>query len=88
MDEKNNIQEPVGATLAVAQNSEQDRDKEKKSKELTDAFAKKASEISKAYPGSGELYFTTDGYAFFQKNDAQNHAQSLENKIVVTIKNK
>ena len=47
---------------------------------------KAAKEIFNKYPNSGELYFTSDGLAFFVKNDALNHARGLGDKKIETIK--
>lgn len=37
-----------------------------------------AAEILKNYPGTDELFITTDGQAFFTENDAINHSHSLK----------
>lgn len=49
-------------------------------------FDTKAKELFKLHPLCKELHFTTDGYAFFEKADAQNHVRTLEKKEVTTIK--
>jgi hypothetical protein len=47
---------------------------------------KKADQLFGVYPGTKEFHFTADGTAFFTPNDASNHAVSLENKEIETIK--
>ncbi|MDR2652073.1 MAG: hypothetical protein LBC68_07120 [Prevotellaceae bacterium] len=49
--------------------------------------AKQAAEIFERNPNAKKLYFTDDGLAFFEKNDAENHAASLNNKKIETINN-
>jgi hypothetical protein len=48
--------------------------------------AETAEEIFKYYPKREVLYFTTDGHGFFEQCDAINHAQSLNDKEIETIK--
>ena len=48
-------------------------------------FAKKAKDVFSHHPAIEKVYFTTDGYPFIQKSDAELHARSLKNKEVVTI---
>ncbi|MDR0603579.1 MAG: hypothetical protein LBG80_04660 [Bacteroidales bacterium] len=48
--------------------------------------AERAKEIFKTYPSREVIYFTSDGYAFFEKSDAKNHGNSLEKKEIETIK--
>ena len=50
----------------------------------TDKFDKEAAELFASYPDNTAFYFTNDGLAFFQQNDARNHASSLEDKEVIT----
>jgi hypothetical protein len=53
---------------------------EKKSKN-----ADKAKGLFKDHPGVKALHFTSDGLAFFEKNDARNHAFGLKEKEIETI---
>lgn len=52
----------------------------------TGRFAAKAQELFRFYPAVAELHFTADGYAFKRKNDAENHAQSLKDAKIETVK--
>jgi hypothetical protein len=48
-------------------------------------YADKAKGLFKDHPSVKELHFTSDGLAFFEKNDAQNHALGLKEKEIETI---
>jgi hypothetical protein len=56
--------------------------------EAADREVKEAAvRLFKAYPAAGEqLHFTSDGLAFFGFKEAQQHAQCLQNTILITIK--
>lgn len=40
------------------------------------------------YPDAEEVYMTADGFGFFDEHDAREHAKRLDDKDVVTVKNK
>ncbi|MCM1297282.1 MAG: hypothetical protein NC311_17210 [Muribaculaceae bacterium] len=44
------------------------------------AADKVAAGVLKANPDLKEVYVTSDGVAFYTRNDAQNHANSLKNR--------
>jgi hypothetical protein len=44
-------------------------------------------QIFKSNPNLKEYFRTADGIAFFTDNAARNHARSLENKTITTVKN-
>lgn len=50
-----------------------------------DEMAEKAAELFRLYPAAKNLLFTSDGTAFFELVDANNHASSLADKKVRTI---
>lgn len=50
------------------------------------AAAKVATEVLKQNPEMNEVYVTSDGTAFYTRNDAQNHANSLQNREVFSTK--
>lgn len=50
------------------------------------AAAKVAVEVLKQNPEMNEVYVTSDGTAFYTRNDAQNHANSLQNREVFSTK--
>jgi uncharacterized pyridoxamine 5'-phosphate oxidase family protein len=47
---------------------------------------KRAKELFKSYPSVKELYFTSNGMAFIELNDARNHARSLKDAEIETVK--
>jgi membrane protein involved in colicin uptake len=48
----------------------------------------KADAVFEEYPQAQELHCTSDGFCFFLSSDASNHANTLEDKTVKTIKRK
>ena len=65
----------------------------KKKKETTDpatvaaqAAAKVAETTLRLNPDINEVHVTSDGTAFYTRNDAQNHANSLPNREVYSAK--
>ena len=50
------------------------------------AAAKVAAEVLKQNPEMNEVHITSDGTAFYTRNDAQNHANSLPNREVFSTK--
>ncbi len=48
--------------------------------------AKLAADILKANPDIQEVHITSDGTAFYTRNDAQNHANTLKNRDVFSTK--
>ncbi|MDR1370934.1 MAG: hypothetical protein LBJ72_12555 [Dysgonamonadaceae bacterium] len=70
----------------VGQSTRLNTQKEGIKKLSKNKFSDKAKDLFKSHPGANELHFTSDGYAFFKKNDAQNHSRSLKEKEIETIK--
>lgn len=50
------------------------------------AAEKIAADVLKRNPDIKEVHVTSDGVAFYTRNDAQNHANSLENREVFGFK--
>ena len=50
------------------------------------AAAKVAAEVLKANPDINEVHVTSAGTAFYTRNDAQNHANTLKNREVYSYK--
>jgi len=50
----------------------------------TEKFDKESKDLFKEYPDNKAFHFTSDGLAFFQHNDARNHATTLEDKEVIS----
>ncbi|MCK9452859.1 MAG: hypothetical protein M0Q90_14285 [Bacteroidales bacterium] len=53
-----------------------------------DELKEKAIKLFKSYPSAEAFYFTSDGTAFLEQNNASNHGKSLTKKEVRTIKRK
>jgi len=51
----------------------------------TNEVSEKAAKIFSDYPQADEVYFTSDGLAFLEECNAQNHAAGLEDKEVEKI---
>lgn len=51
-----------------------------------EAAAKVAAEVLRQNPDMNEVHVTSDGTAFYTRNDAQNHANSLQNREVFSTK--
>lgn len=50
------------------------------------AAEKIAADVLKQNPDINEVHVTSDGTAFYTRNDAQNHANSLKNREVFSTK--
>lgn len=50
------------------------------------AAAKIAADVLRQNPDINEVHVTSDGTAFYTRNDAQNHANSLQNREVFSTK--
>ncbi len=53
---------------------------------VSDALVKAGRALLEGNPSLREVYMTTDGVGFAEKNDADNHARALKNKAVVPVK--
>ena len=51
-------------------------------------FQERADAIFESYPNAEELHFTSDGLSFLLECDAKNHAASLKENQIETIKRK
>lgn len=51
----------------------------------TKAAQKVGKEVLKLNPDIKEVFVTSDGTAFYARNDAQNHAYGLKNRDVVRV---
>ena len=41
-----------------------------------------------AYPDAPVVYMTSNGFGFFRESEARNHAATLRDKAVITVKRK
>lgn len=53
---------------------------------VSDALVKIGKSILKSNPTMSMVYMTADGRGFYEKNDADNHARTLKNKVVTHVK--
>jgi hypothetical protein len=49
-------------------------------------YRNKADELFARYPQAEEFHFTADGSAFFNENDAKNHAKILKSQTLTLVK--
>jgi len=56
--------------------------------EASESMKDRAKRIFDSHPKSDELYFTSDGQAFFEPQYARMHGESLENTEFATINRK
>lgn len=78
-----NTQEELAARRAATENPAQEP-----KAEVDPALEKQGLEILAAYPDATEVYMTSNGFGFFRETDARNHAATLRNKTVTTVKRK
>ena len=53
---------------------------------VSDAVQKAGKALLKSNPDMSVVYMTADGRGFYEKNDADNHARTLNNKAVTPVK--
>lgn len=53
---------------------------------VSDAVIKIGKSLLKSNSTMSVVYMTSDGRGFYEKNDAQNHARTLNNKTVTPVK--
>lgn len=82
LDNEEPKEEPDKDNTPNDQASKDDVDS-KKGKNLKD---KEAQKIFASYKACNKLHKTSDGYFFFEKSDAVNHARSLKNQEIAEIK--
>lgn len=60
----------------------------KAAKTIRDSVAQSvAKQVFKCHPDKQTVYVTSDGTPFFVKCDADNHGRTLDDKLVVAVKN-
>lgn len=79
---------------AAAEEAAEKADREEAKKAITEnakiknRLAKDGEQILAEYPEAREVYMTSNGFGFFRETDARNHAATLKDKTVTTIKRK
>lgn len=53
---------------------------------VSDAVVKIGKTLLKSNPAMSVVFMTSDGRGFYEKNDADNHARTLKNKVVTPVK--
>jgi len=53
---------------------------------ISDAVQKVGKALLKSNPDMSVVYMTADGRGFYERNDADNHARTLNNKAVTPVK--
>ncbi len=56
--------------------------------EAKNRLEREAARILADYPDSKEVCMTADGFGFFREQDARNHADTLRDKSILTVKRK
>lgn len=59
---------------------------QKSEPKVSDAVQKVGKSLLKSNPDMSVVYMTADGRGFYEKNDADNHARTLNNKAVTPVK--
>ena len=59
---------------------------QKTRRKVSDAVQKVGKALLKSNPDMSVVYMTADGRGFYEKNDADNHARTLNNKAVTPVK--
>ncbi len=76
-------QEPSAATAPAEKAGDTKQTAEPK---VSDAVVKIGKTLLKSNPAMSVVFMTTDGRGFYEKNDADNHARTLKNKVVTPVK--
>ena len=53
---------------------------------VSDAVQKVGKALLKSNPDMSVVYMTADGRGFYERNDADNHARTLNNQVVMPVK--
>ena len=89
-DKAENPQNKTGAPVPTGQEPPQDNTGEgmtdQPQAKVSDAVQKVGKALLKSNPDMSVVYMTADGRGFYEKNDADNHARTLNNKAVTPVK--
>lgn len=58
----------------------------KAEQKVSDSVQTIGKALLKSNPDMSVVYMTADGSGFYEKNDAENHARTLNNKVVTPVK--
>lgn len=101
MAKQNDIEKkdtPATDKTATAEKNEEKAVRETTEKAARNAATPKAGnktpqerageEILAQYPDEPKVYVTSNGFGFFRESEARNHAATLQDKTVITVKRK
>ena len=86
-----NTPEEIADRKAAAVAARKEKKKENrtaKESRTENRLAAEAERIFAAYPDASVVYMTSNGFGFFKESEARNHANTLRDKAVITIKRK
>lgn len=76
------------AAAAAARKEEKKENRTAKESRTENRLAAEAKRIFAAYPDASVVYMTSNGFGFFKESEARNHANTLRDTTVTTIKRK
>ena len=76
------------AAAAAARKEEKKENRAERESGTENRLAAEAERNFAAYPDATVVYMTTNGFGFFKESEARNHANTLRDKAVITIKRK
>ena len=84
---------PLSAVTAFADTPEELAAREAADRATTESgvgsrLKAEAGRILAAYPDAPVVYMTSNGFGFFRESEARNHAATLRDKAVITVKRK
>ena len=84
---------PLSAVTAFADTPEEAAAREAADRATTESgvgsrLKAEAGRILAAYPDAPVVYMTSNGFGFFRESEARNHAATLRDKAVITVKRK
>ena len=79
---------PLSAVTAFADTPEELAARQAAEAAAREAADRAAAESGAAYPDAPVVYMTSNGFGFFKESEARNHAATLRDKAVITVKRK
>lgn len=76
------------AAAATARKEEKKENRTARKSGTENRLAAEAKRIFAAYPDASVVYMTSNGFGFFKESEARNHANTLRDTTVTTIKRK
>ena len=73
---------------AAARKEEKKENRTERESGTENRLAAEAERIFAVYPDASVVYMTSNGFGFFKESEARNHANTLRDKAVITIKRK